>query len=482
MIERKDYLLLPEIPSPSNPPARTLLGLPYRIGLVYVVIFTLAFGAYVVLWDNAAVVHQDTIQYFKIGQDWADMRLDTLHMRAPGYAFLLLATAYSPEHNRPLFFVSLLLHFASVWLAAIILHQVGSGSYALLLFGGILSLPLFVEPAAFVMSENLTQFTLSLGFTLLILGVLRQKLLWLGVGALSFGYAGLTRPTYQLLFIVLVGCLFLAAGVFRPTWLKLRQAALVSTILVAGTALVVGGYASLNYSQFGYFGISPMVGIGLSTRTAKVVEQLPGKYEPLRSKLVEIRNRDLIQGRSHASYLYIIRAVPDIIKITGIKEVDKLDRYLVEMNLILIRRAPLNYVTEALDGMLVCWAPALSNLFWGAQSAEAQLGWALVWLVIVALFFAQNIAIGGWLMLQLTRWWVRRETRVPIPVGSSMALSLWVYLVAGAIVFYTVLISGMLSPGGSRLRTPVDFLIILMCVVGAQIWWQLIHTEAEPPA
>jgi hypothetical protein len=55
----------------------------------------------------------------------SDFWIDELHLRTPGYPLLLLLTGSSQAPTRTLFFTSLLLHFASVWLLASALSCAG---------------------------------------------------------------------------------------------------------------------------------------------------------------------------------------------------------------------------------------------------------------------------------------------------------------------------------------------------------------------
>ena len=154
---------------------QTVAGLPIQTALLYVLLFAVAFWVYTTLWRHAPVMTSDSGQYLAVASDLRDFRIDYLHTRTPGYPLLLLLTASSEVPNRILFFLSLLLHFTSIWILASVLYSAGLTKTMLSLFGLLLLLPPYVEPAAYVMPENLTEFMLVVGFGSFILWALRCK-------------------------------------------------------------------------------------------------------------------------------------------------------------------------------------------------------------------------------------------------------------------------------------------------------------------
>src|SRR5688572_8220994 len=96
--------------------SRSVTGLPARTAAAYALLFLIAAGAYWWAWPEAPVQEGDSPQYLEVARDLADLKLDALHDRAPGYPMLLVATGSADEPTRTLFVVSLVLHFASVWL------------------------------------------------------------------------------------------------------------------------------------------------------------------------------------------------------------------------------------------------------------------------------------------------------------------------------------------------------------------------------
>src|SRR5262249_28764141 len=133
----------------------TVMGLPAWVAFTLVLFFVGAFTFYVIFWPEAPAIQPDSGSYLRFAQDLADFHIDQLHERTPGYPIFLLLTGSNQSPNRTLFYVSLLLHFASICLLASILFRVGLSGMKIVFFSLILLLPPFVEPAAYVLTETL---------------------------------------------------------------------------------------------------------------------------------------------------------------------------------------------------------------------------------------------------------------------------------------------------------------------------------------
>src|SRR6187455_402074 len=134
---------------------RNIGGLPFRVAMLYVLLGLASLAAYGLLWPNAPAIDGDSSQYMDVARDLRDFHIDEVHDRAPGYPALLALTGASDAPTRTLFYVSLLLHFGSVWLLGLALYACGASTRALIAFGILLTLPPYVEPAGYVMTENL---------------------------------------------------------------------------------------------------------------------------------------------------------------------------------------------------------------------------------------------------------------------------------------------------------------------------------------
>lgn len=444
-------------------------GLPVRTGVVYLLLFAAAIGAYAVAWPRAPVLEGDSAQYLAVAEDLADLRVDALHDRTPGYPLLLALTGAAPQPSRALFFVSLLLHCASVWLLAIVLRAHGVHPRWLIVFCCLLLLPPYVEPAAQVMTETLAQFTLAAGFASLVLWLQSRRSVLLVASVVAFGYAALTRPAYQALTAALAGALLVLAAALPHAALRMPRAAATGAALVAGSLLLVGTVASVNYARFGYFGLTPSLGLHLSTKTMGFVERLPDEYASVREILVRERDVQLTErGGTHTGTQTIWSVRPELAAATGLTSRPALSRYLLKMNLTLIRRAPLEYLQEVARSMALYWFPASGGLASMDSSLLRALWWGLH-LLLVCVFFGEIVVLTGAAAFAASAhgWSWMRETVASTGERAGQLVS---YGLAAAIVFYTMLLSCAIDIGEARQRRSTDALIIFMCFLGIHLW------------
>ena len=447
---------------------RRVGGLPIQVAILYVLLALASLVAYGLLWPNAPAIDGDSSQYMEVARDLRDFRIDDIHDRAPGYPALLALTGSSETPARALLYVSLLLHFGSVWLLAITLHASGATRRALTAFGILLTLPPYVEPAGYVMTENLAQFTLAAGLTSLVMWLARRRIGWLIWASLAFALAGMTRPTYQMLAIALAAALVLVPSLTPALGVTYRDAWKGAVVLVLGSVLILGGLSWHNQVKFGYFGVAPTFGFHLSTKTMSFVERLPDEYAVAREILVRERDALLTRpGGTHEGTQTIWHARAELSKALGLNT-PQLSAYLVKMNLKLIARSPVEYLSSVGRAYSAYWFPATGQLA-AMNSSALRLLWFALHLVVLGVFFVQLTVAAGVAVLALGR---RRaglpHTTADEHMQSSLART--AYLVAGAIFLYTLLLSCFLDIGEPRQRRPTDVLIVFMCFAGAHLW------------
>jgi len=436
---------------------RNIGGLPFRVAMLYVLLGLASLAAYGLLWPNAPAIDGDSSQYMDVARDLRDFHIDEVHDRAPGYPALLALTGASDAPTRTLFYVSLLLHFGSVWLLGLALHASGASTRALTAFGILLTLPPYVEPAGYVMTENLAQFTLAAGLTGLVMWFASRRLAWLAGASLAFAVAGLTRPTYQLLAIAIGAMLILLPSLGRRLGLTYRDAVTGAVGLALGSIVILGGLCLRNEMTFGYFGVAPTFGLHLSTKTMSFVERLPDEYAVAREILVRERDKLLTRpGGTHEGTQAIWHAREELSKALGLNT-PELSAYLVKMNSRLIAQAPLEYLHEVGRAFAAYWFPASGPLAAMGFSSLRWM-WALLHLAVVATCLLQ---VSGALGV------AKRTSGV---VLSVLSLPVVAYLLAAAIVIYTMLLSCFLDIGEPRQRRPTDVLLLFMCFVGAHLW------------
>lgn len=436
-----------------------------------------ALAGYLAAWPEAPIHIGDSPQYLEVARDLADFRLDTLHDRSPGYPLLLRVVGA----GRLLFAVSLALHLASVGLLAMLLGRAGLPVRLRVAFCTIALLPPYVEPAAHVMTENLAQFALCAGLAGLVLGWLNGRLWLVGLGGLAFGYAALTRPTYQALPVLLAAGIAAIAAVRRDHSLPWKRVAMTAGMLGLGVIVMLGPVVWTNAARFGYPGLVPTVGLHLSTKTMGFVERLPPEYASVREIFVRERDRQLTRrGGTHTATQTIWSVREELTEATGLRGPD-LSRYLVRMNLTLIRLAPLEYVNEVARSLATYWFPAAGALA-DMNATTLRVLWIILHFSVLTVFFTELTLIAGVSLLWVTRRAAGWRERVPdIAITSAQAA---MFLMAGAIVFYTMVLSCVMDIGEARQRRPTDLLILFMSALAGWTWIQTARRtpQARPAA
>jgi len=452
---------------------RTIAGLPLRTAAAYAAFFVMAFCLYNYLWANAPITAADTRGYLIAARHLADFHIDQLQDRAPGYPLFLLLTGASESPNRTLFVVSLVLYFASIWGLGIVLYRAGLTETKLNLFSFILLLPPYVEPAGYVLSDNLAEAMLIAAFVSFIFWHLHNRTIWIFTSAATIACAALTRPTYQLLAIAIVGYLLLVRFLVPSPAIKWKDVIKISSVLLIGSIILVGGYAFFNYKNFGYFTITPKFGLTLSTKTWRVVERLPAGYAAIRETLIRVRNAELVSDTWHSGEMYIWSAVPELTKMTGFQQ-PELSGYMLPINLLLIKKAPLTYLREVVWAFGSYWFPSSGKLA-NFDSRLVQLLWAIIHFCIIGALAVNSILLFG------AATYIKNCNQVVQQANSALISRLklihsqgLIYGLAGTIVIYTAAISCSIEFGDPRYRIPTDSLIVFMLFLGTDLWQRLV--------
>jgi hypothetical protein len=343
------------------------------------------------------------------------------------------------------------------------------------LFGLLLLLPPYVEPAAYVLTENLTEFMLVVGFGSFVFWSLSCKTIWLLISALTIAYAGLTRPTYQALAFAMMGSLLVLPFLFSRSAALSKNTIKASLILICVSIMLIGGYAFLNYLKFDHFGLSlimPVDSATLNTRTARVIERLPDEYATVREALIRARDADLVsRGGPHTGYGYLSSpgVIQELADITGLQG-PQLAKYLLHINLLLIRKAPLEYLSDVSRAFSIYWFPS-STILANMNSHLIQLLWVVVHFCLMVIFALTLVALVGALPYMMTyKKFVARSDRALLKELTLGQLQVFVYILAGTIVIYTALISSFFETGDPRYRVPTDGLIALMAFLGTDLY------------
>lgn len=433
--------------------------------IILIAIAAIAGVIYWHLWNDAPYVSHDSADYMEIAVDIREGGLDDLYYKTAGYPLLLALTDSANEPSRLLYFIQLSLHLISVLLIAFFLVRLQAQRLLVALFMILSLLPPSMVISAYVLTEALTEFFIVAGTVLLLLWLEKDsggiKILLPIISGVAFGLSALIRPSYQLLFVALTGIMLLFlrfASAEKRRW----TVAVLAVFIIP--VLIIGGYCAYNNSKFGYAGLTPSLGLHLSTKTEGVIERLPDEYAEVREVLIRHRNNALVERSSEhtGKKVYIWHARPELEQMTGMDK-PELSNYMLKLNLILIKRAPIQYMLDVASAATRFWFPSTtphSNF----HSRAMQLIWSLLHFIVISIFFLVAITMAG---LGVMRWLLPRETRskfFPRIKGSDILLPSLV--IPFSVVIYTMLVSTMFDGGHQRYRTPTDLLILFLTVLG----------------
>ncbi|NIR53131.1 hypothetical protein GWO43_31210 [candidate division KSB1 bacterium] len=450
----------------------------YPIRLLFLFMFV-ACLFYILVWKNAPIMVTDSSAYLRIAQDLQDnLKLDEVHGRVPGYPILLLLTNSSEEPTRFLFFTQLFLHFGAVLLLVYFLNYLTISKKIIALFLFLALIPPSVVLTAYVLTETLTQFLIIMGVVFLLLGIDKGKVFFIIISSIALSLAALVRPTFQLVFIIPFGFVILYMFLTRKAR---RQLILGAIIILLFPSLILGGFAWSNYKNHHFFGLTPLLGFNLSTRTARFIEELPDEYAQVRKTLIRIRDRERVAYRtegskrpwhnsSHNGLLYIWLTVPELQRITNIKNLPELSNDLLKLNLLLIRKAPLQYLKEVLIALPTYWLPLTTDIS-NFHSKIIQFFWMAIHFVAITLFFILvPLLVGCRFFLGTLPTQIKERRRFQM---ANDTIFLFGFLVAVTIIVYTMLVSVGVEVGNPRHRAPTDLLISFTIVLGIHFWIQM---------
>ena len=444
---------------------RTLAGTLALAGVLAALVAVYAFA-----WGGRPQMEGDSQGYLDVAALLRDGPHDHLENRPPVYPIFLLLTGSVPEPGFALLVTQLSLHAAAVALMAGLLRRIGARRGLVAVFVGVAMLPPFVEHADFVLSETLAQICVVSGLVGFGSWLIEGRAAWLALAAAGLALAPLVHMVDGLLWAVLPAFAGAAALVTPPGSAFRRRAAIGAAAIALATVVLLGGVVARNVVLYDYAGVSPMLGTRLAHKTVRVLEKLPEEYAGVREILIRHRNEALLDPvTGHLGLAYIFRAVPELQAKTGLSE-QELSRYLVKMNLALIRSAPMEYVDEVLRSAIWFWAPGVTDQS-GFGSGAVKAAFNGVRAIVLVAFFAVLVLLAGPAVLLASRAGRRDEG------GGIEALQLWpslvfVWLSLGAIA-YDCLVSITLTAAVYRLRIPVDLPILACTLLGPGLFVQI---------
>jgi hypothetical protein len=199
---------------------------------------------------------------------------------------------------------------------------------------------------------------------------------------------------------------------------------------------------------------------------------LPDEYATIREALIRARDADLVAGGGpHTGYAYLSSpgVTQELAEITGLQG-PQLAKYLLRINLLLIRKAPLEYLSDVSRAFSVYWFPS-STILANINSRFIQLLWAAIHFCLMGVFVLTLVVLIGGLPYMMTyKQSVARSDSTLLKELTLSQLQGYVYIFAGTIVIYTALISSFFETGDPRYRVPTDGLIALMAFLGTDLY------------
>jgi hypothetical protein len=424
-------------------------------------------------WKAAPITQKDSLDYMEVARDLSDFRQDQLHLRTVGYPLILLATGSSESPHRALYFVSLLFHLATVLLLGAVLNATGVSRWWTLAMALFMWLPPMVEPAAFVMTENAVEFCLVLGLAGVVLGISKRQWGWLIAGGIGLSYCGLVHPTYQVVCLCALGVLVLSPWCLPWARVRRRQVFRAGLALGGAFVLIVGGMVVINKITLGFAGLSPFTGYTLTSKTVRVVEQLPDEYGPVRDALVAARDADLTTpNSSHMAASYFWRAKDEVGRITHLEGLP-LANYFMKLNLRLIKEAPLSYLQEVCLTVAAFWSPTSGQGLASFGRGVFHALWAGLDLLVITLFVCTLMAMTGLaVVVRLGRFRSVQNIRWSLNPAQVRCRTM-IYALGFAVIFYTTLIVGLFGAGISRYRAPIMPLVLVLAILGIEQLWRM---------
>jgi hypothetical protein len=321
-------------------------------------------------------------------------------------------------------------------------------------------LPPSVVNTAYMLTETLAAFLITAGAMALFWWFRSGRAPAVILSGLAFALSALVRPTYQFLFLMLTVILLIFPSFSRE---GRKRTVLAAISIFLSSCLVLGGFSLYNRRNSDFFGLSPSLGFNLSTKTVRVIERLPDEYKDVRELLIRSRDSDLIaRGGPHTGAMFIWQAIPDLQKVTGLSKVE-LSKYMLRLNLLLIREAPLEYVVEVTRSLSTYWLPSTTDVS-NFGSRTMQLLWTTIHFAVVALFFLVTALISCCVLI-VRRLPLEMKNLVSDLVEPFRHL-LPPFFVSISIIAYTMAISTMVEAGSPRYRTPTDLLMFLALAIG----------------
>lgn len=336
---------------------------------------------------------------------------------------------------------------AAVFLACATLRGIGATQGLTLAVGLIGLLPPYVLASGYMLTETLTQCCLVLGIFCVARFLEGRRVGWLLGASAGFGYAALTRPTFQLLALGL-GLVLVAITRWsgeRP--FRARDA----LALVAGTAVLVGAWVVYNEIHFVVPGTTSTLGVNLANLGPDLYEGIP---DPTTRRLfVDARNAAYLAGEPVAWAHFSTQ--PALQKELGLRTGAEVERWVRKQMVAAILSHPIQYAQIVAGSLARFWFPA-TGTFPLLRERPLQLAWYGLHVVLMALLGVELFCFGAWITTTLAGIRTDEQTR--------RAWILWT--LCAAVVAYNAFFSCALETGETRYRMSTEILLPLTAAAG----------------
>lgn len=441
--------------------------LAFRAWVGVVLVLLAAFLLYLSLWPGPPFPTNDTPAYLAVARDLQDFRLDSFQVRPPGYGWLLMLTGSLEAPTRLLLVVQLVMYLGMVGFLVWLLDQAKVNRF---LIGGLLVLTLLpyqVMTAARALTEAFSQFLLTFGIGLLALWLARggwQKLL---LASALLAFLGITRPVFQVLSLVLA-ITSIIGSILIPSWRKRLLWTAASLTFFA--LLIVGQVAWHNFYHYGYFSITPLTGLNLTQKTARVLERLPEEYAPIRKVLIHYRDQSLL-SEPHQVYNYIWKVpMEELQPIEGMSFAE-MSSYYTRLNLLLIAKAPLIYLQEVGYSLVNYFGP-VNNHISDFGLTTLKIAWSALHYLTLLVLLISFLILGGAFLFWLG---LPKEHKRALASRLDTADQLrWSLLLLALLAFaYNTGITVLVEMGYPWTRLSVEGMLLILCVLGVDYWLRL---------
>ena len=330
----------------------------------------------------------------------------------------------------------------SILLYVIFRHVSENGYVALICASFYAVNPSSVLFEATIMTETLTTFLIVLT-VLLAMRILRSEQLkpsaFFMLGLVS-SLAGFTRPTFQLLPVVLL--------VVVPTLLYLRgKVFLRKTLVISGTCLLIPflvlilGWSALNKARFNWFTLTTQGGYSLVNHSGKFIELAPPEYKVIADMYIPIRDAKGITTGVMNEALYPMLAA------TGWSHAE-LSRNLATMSYGLFLHHPILYGISVMQSMGLFLFPAP---YYDGYSIKGFFRLEEPTVIYVYAFFYMSLMVTFLVMLLRIAFKFKVHRKL---LTDDLVIFLVVFV-------YTAVVTSMLEFGeGARYKFPVEALLL----------------------